>query len=429
MKVGLLYGSGELELDLPEERTVVVTPRHRPPAADAAGEVRRALRRPVPGGGAPLRERLRRGDTVAIAVCDGTRPQPRQVMLPVLLDEIGAVCDAADVVVLVATGTHRANTGSELEAMLGRDVLARVRVVNHDARDPGTLVELGPVNGVPVQLNRQWIDADVRITTGFVEPHFFAGFSGGPKLVAPGLAGLSTTLVLHDARHIGDPRATWGVRAGNPVHEDVRAIAASSGVHYACDVLLDRQRRIVSAFGGDLEAMHVAACAACADTAMVPVEEPFDVVVTSNAGFPLDQNLYQCVKGMSAAAGVVRDGGRVLLAAECRDGFPDYGSYRALLASGSSPAELLEAIRARPAAQPDQWQVQVQAQIQLRARVGVHTSGLAAAELAAAHLEAVADLAGAVRAELDAAGPRARCCVLPEGPVTVPYLAAPELRR
>jgi nickel-dependent lactate racemase len=161
---------------------------------------------------------------------------------------------------------------------------------------------------------------------------------------------------------------------------------------------------------------------------MVPVEEPFDVVVTSNAGFPLDQNLYQCVKGMSAAAGVVRDGGRVLLAAECRDGFPDHGSYRELLASGSSPAELLEAIRARPAAQPDQWQVQVQAQIQLRARVGVHTSGLAAAELAAAHLEAVADLAGAVRAELDAAGPRARCCVLPEGPVTVPYLAAPELR-
>ena len=175
---------------------------------------------------------------------------------------------------------------------------------------------------VPVWLNSEWARADVRITTGFVEPHFFAGFSGGPKLVAPGLAGLETTLVLHDAARIGHPDARWGVTHGNPVHDDVRAIAAATGTHFSLDVVLDGAHRIAQAFGGELFAMHEAACASVRRTAMRAVPEPFDVVLTTNSGFPLDQNLYQAVKGMSAAAQVVRPGGAIVCAAECRDGFP-----------------------------------------------------------------------------------------------------------
>ncbi len=422
MLVRLAYGTTGLDLELPDERVVVVAPAHRPPAEDPAAEVRRSLRSPV--AGPPLVERVRRGQRVAIAVCDGTRPQPREVVVPVLLEELEGRVDLDDVVVLVATGTHRGNTPEELEAMLGRGVLDAVRVVNHDARDDAALADLGVLgDGVPVKLNREWVEADFRITTGFVEPHLFAGFSGGPKLVAPGLAGLETTLVLHDARRIGDPRATWGVIEGNPVHDDVRAIAAASGVDFACDVVLDGDQRIVEAFGGDLFAMHAAACAASREAAMRPVPRRFEVVVTSNAGFPLDQNLYQSVKGMSAASQVVAPGGLVVVAAECRDGFPDHGEYRRLLASARSPAALRQRIESGTSTVPDQWQAQVQVRVQAAARVAVHADGLGDEELRQAFFEPAPDVAETVLEELERLGPEAACCVLPEGPVTIPYVA------
>jgi len=422
MLIELAYGTTGLTVELPD-RTTVVAPEHRPGAPDQLAEVRRALREPV--AGPPLSALVRRGQTVAISMCDGTRPQPRHLMIPAVLDELEGRVDPDDVVVLVATGTHRGNTAAELAAMLGPEVLERVRVVNHDARDDSSLAYLGRLgDNVPVHLNRHFAEADVRITTGFVEPHFFAGFSGGPKLVAPGLAGIETTLVLHDARRIGDARATWGVTEGNPVHDDVRAIARHLGVDFALDVVLNREREVVAAFGGELFAMHAAACAVSRRVAMQAVPQRFDVVVTTNSGFPLDQNLYQAVKGMSAAAEIVRPGGLVVEAAECRDGFPDHGEYRRLLTSAPSPEALLAAIAARAETVPDQWQVQVQARVQAAARVLVHTDGLSDAELAEAHLGPASDVGAVVAEELARLGEAATCCVLPEGPQTIPYLAA-----
>jgi nickel-dependent lactate racemase len=212
---------------------------------------------------------------------------------------------------------------------------------------------------------------------------------------------------------------------GNPVHDDVRAIAEATGVTFALDVVLNRDKDIVAAFGGDLPAMHAAACAAAKRMAMRPVTAPFDVVVTTNSGFPLDQNLYQAVKGMSAAYQVVRPGGTIVCAAECRDGFPDHGSYREVLASAPSPQALLAEIAARPQTIPDQWQVQIQARIQSGSRVVMHTSHLTDADLASAHLEQTRDISATVADALAAAGPDARLCVLPEGPQTIPYLAEP----
>jgi nickel-dependent lactate racemase len=277
-------------------------------------------------------------------------------------------------------------------------------------------------DAVPVWLCREWVEADVRITTGFAEPHFFAGFSGGPKMITPGLAGLETVLVLHDARRIGSPDARWGVCEGNPVHDDIRAAAMSTGCDFSLDVVLNREQGIVAAFGGDLLAMHEVARERSRGLAMAPVPGEFEVVLTTNAGFPLDQNLYQAVKGMSAAATVVRPGGLVLCAAECRDGFPDHGSYRQVLASAASPQALFDEISARERTVPDQWQVQVQAKISIRARVGVHSGHLSDDDLRSAHLEPVHDLADAVDRALHDAGPGARVCVLPEGPQTIPYL-------
>jgi nickel-dependent lactate racemase len=343
-------------------------------------------------------------------------------MLEALFEELPDI-RPEDVTILVATGTHRANTHAELLKMLGPRLVDAYKVVNHDSRDAASLVFMGTTaTAVPVYLNRLFIDADIRITTGFVEPHFFAGFSGGPKMVAPGLAGLETVLVLHDARRIGHPNATWGITEGNPIHDDVRAIAEMIGVHFAMDVTLNREQQVTAVFAGDLLTEHRAACASAKMAAMRMVDAPFDVVLTTNSGFPLDQNLYQAVKGMSAAAKVVKPGGTIICAAECSDGLPSHGSYGQVLASRSSPAELLAMINAPGYSVPDQWQVQIQAQIQVKAKVFVKSAGLTAETVRAAHFEPIDDVGTAVRDALRAAGPHATLCVLPQGPQTIPYL-------
>ena len=425
--VRLAYGRHGLDVNVPADATVI-EPNYEPGSADQTGEVRRALRQPITG--LPLRERLQAAGTsptskVAISICDGTRAQPRQIMIPVILNEIADLVGLDHVTILVATGTHRGNTETELLEMLGPAVMNSVRVVNHDARDADTLVWCGHLgNNVPVWLNRSWMEADVKITTGFVEPHFFAGFSGGPKMIAPGLAGLETVLVLHDATRIGHPSATWGVTEGNPIHDDVRAIASYTGSTYSVDVVMNRHNQIVQAYGGDLLPMHAAACQKARELSMVAVDGLFDVVVTTNSGYPLDQNLYQAVKGMSAGAMVLKPGGRLLAVAECSDGFPDHGSYVEVLSAAQSPAGLLEQIEKRSKTVPDQWQVQIQATLQTKARVSVLCEGLTAAQLARAHLGSVSDVSTFVQEALEEAGPGARCCVLPEGPQTIPYSVA-----
>ena len=419
--IELAYGKTGLLIEITADRTTVVAPVHHPAVPDEAATLRQALRNPI--AGPPLRTIVRPGQQIAVSICDVTRPQPREAMIRALLAELDGIVRPDDITLLVATGTHRGCTSEELRAMLGDELATSMRVINHDARDQTALTWCGyHGNGVPVWLNRHWATADVRITTGFVEPHFFAGFSGGPKMVAPGLAGLETVLTLHDAQRIGSERATWGVCTGNPVHDDVRAIAAATGVDYAFDVALNREQQIVAAFGGEVLAMHAAARSAVRQVSMRPVRQPFDVVVTTNAGYPLDQNLYQAVKGMSAAANVVKPGGLIICAAECADGFPDHGSFREVLASEPSPERLLASIADRTRTVPDQWQVQVLARVLNRARVGMYTATLSDQDLRGAHLFGVPDIAATVRAELAAAGPEARVCVLPEGPQTIPFV-------
>jgi nickel-dependent lactate racemase len=310
--------------------------------------------------------------------------------------------------------------------MLGAEVLGAVDVVQHDAFDRSRHAELGTVPGAaaPALVERAFLEQDVRLTTGFIEPHFFAGFSGGPKMVAPGLAHLDTVLELHSAARIGDPRARWGVTRGNPVHDAVREIACRAGVALNLDVTLNHEHRVTAVFAGDLLASHAAGCAFARETAMAPVAAPYDVVLSTNSGYPLDQNLYQTVKGMSAAAQIVRDGGVIVVASECSDGVPSHGGYGELLREASGPAEFLERLAAAPEARHDQWQVQVQALIQRRARVLVHAGGLAPDQIHAAWLEPAADVAASVTEQLAAAGPAARLAVLPQGPQTIPYVSA-----
>jgi nickel-dependent lactate racemase len=420
VRIRLDYGTTGLDVDLPMQGVTILEPRFAAPVPDPIEAVRAALRAPL--GCAPLRDIVRPGQSVAISMCDGTRPQPRRDMLAAILGELSDI-PARDILILVATGTHRGNTVPELEAMLGSDLLARHRVRNHDARDASSLTHAGTTStGVRVSLNRAFLAADIRITTGVVEPHFFAGFSGGPKMVAPGLASLDTVLTLHDARRIGHPMATWGVTEGNPIHDDVREIARLVGVHFAVDVTLSRNKQITDVFAGELFAEHRDACAAARRDAMREVPHAFDVVLTSNSGYPLDQNLYQAVKGMSAAARVVKRNGTIICAAECRDGIPDHGSYAHVLASANSPAALLEAIAAPGHSVPDQWQAQIQALLLTKVTILMKADGVRAEQIRAAHLQPIDSVDMAVRDALRRAGPGATLCVLPQGPRTIPCL-------
>ncbi len=360
---------------------------------------------------------------VAISVCDVTRPMPSATVLPVVLEALSHV-PVDRIAIMIASGTHRATTREELVEMLGTDIVDRNRIVVHDAFDDAQLVSLGEVDGgVPVWLNRTWVEADVRITTGFVEPHFFAGFSGGPKMVAPGLAGFKTIMRLHDAEMIGSPRARWGVVEGNPIHDGIRAIAARSGVDFSVDVAINRDRRITHVAAGELFAVHRAVRGVVRRNAMQAFDRPFDVVVTTNSGYPLDQNLYQTVKGMSAAAQVVKPDGTIVCASACADGYPDHGEYLDILTRRDGPDALLAMINAPGHNRHDQWEVQVQAQIQQRADVLLKTDGLSDEQVRAAHLTPIADVGAATRDVLARSGPGARVCVLPEGPQTIPYLA------
>ena len=421
MRVDLAYGRTGLTVELPDERTTVIEPTHLPALPDPSGALLNALRNPI--GTLPLRRLVSPGQTVAISVCDVTRPMPSATVLPVVLGELAHV-PREQVVILVATGTHRANSADELDAMLGSEIARGYRVVNHSAFDRDGLTHAGDTaDGIPIWLNRHWTESDFKIATGFVEPHFFAGFSGGPKMVAPGLAGFDTVMRLHSAPLIGHPNSVWGVVDGNPIHDAIRQIARQTGVDFSVDVTINRDHKLTSAYAGELFAVHRAACHVAKRTAMQPVSKRFDVVITTNGGYPLDLNLYQAVKGMSAGAQVVKDGGTIICAAECSDGIPDHGEYKEILASRRSPRELLDMIDSPGYDRHDQWQVQLQAQIQLKARVLLKSSYLDAEQVRAAHLEPVDDLQSAVHESLELHGEDAKVCVLPQGPQTIPYVA------
>jgi nickel-dependent lactate racemase len=309
--------------------------------------------------------------------------------------------------------------------MLGAEVQRHCRVVQHDSFDASRHRQVGTVlnTRTPALIESAFLDQDVRLTTGFIEPHFFAGFSGGPKMVAPGLAALETVLDLHSAARIAHPCATWGITQGNPVHDAVRAIAAQVGITFNLDVTLNRDHAITNVFSGELLASHSAGCAFARATAMAPVPAAYDVVLTTNSGYPLDQNLYQTVKGMSAAAQIVKPGGSIVVVSECSDGVPAHGGYGDLLRAGVDPDTFMTRLFAPGFSVHDQWQVQVQAQIQRKAQVFLKADGLSDAQIRAAWFEPIGDVADCVEARLAAAGAGARVAVLPQGPQTIPYVA------
>jgi len=418
MKIELAYGRGHLPIELPEQRTTVIEPSYNPGLSDEPGSVLHALDNPI--GSPALKDWIKSGSRVCIVFTDITRATPNDRLIPWLLKYLSAA-QPHQMTLINGLGTHRPNTRVELEKLLTPEVVNAYRVLNHEPENPKALVAFGTTrDGTPALLNRHVVEADVRIITGFIEPHFFAGFSGGPKGIMPGVAGLDTVMSNHGTRNIADPNSTFGVTEGNPIWEEMREIALRPGPSFLLNVALNERREITGVFAGDLLEAHRAGCEFVRNSAMQPVKAPFDLVVTTNSGYPLDLNLYQSVKGMSAGARILKPGGTLIMACECSDGVPNGSSFDRLLRTASDPEEVLSRL-ASGSVQPDQWQAQIQALLQRKARILLHSS-LSDDQVRAAHLVPCSDIQSTVTQLLSEKVNGTRIGVLPQGPLTIPYL-------
>ncbi|MHA3770535.1 nickel-dependent lactate racemase [Verrucomicrobiota bacterium sgz303538] len=420
MKVSLAYGRGTLDVELPDDCTTVIEPAHKPGLPNEREAVLTALQNPI--GAASLGDSITPESKICIVHTDITRATPNDRLIPWLLEYIeqkGAKRE--NIILLNALGTHRPNTRAELEQMLTAHVAANYRCINHEPENDAAHVQLGTTRtGAPALINRHFVEADVRIVTGFIEPHFFAGFSGGPKGIMPGVAALRTVMSNHGVHHIGDRHATFGVTEGNPIWEEMRDIALRVGQSFLLNVTLNEHREITGVFAGDLVAAHRAGYEFVRNSAMQAVDQPFDIVLTTNSGYPLDMNLYQAVKGMRAAELIVRDGGKIVVAAACEEGVPAASPHEQLLQSVPDGEALLQKLSEPGFEWPEQWQSQIQALIQRRAKIHVYSS-LRDVTIRDAHLVPCDDIASLIRDELHAR-PDTRIAVLPQGPLTIPYL-------
>jgi len=418
MKVTLAYGKKGLSVEVPNHATVI-KPTHLERIENDHEAVLSALRNP--SGTKPLRDMVKASDRVVIVISDITRPTPNHKLIPWLLEELPHV-PLENVTIINGLGTHRDQTREEFIEMLGETVVNTVRIINHHCHEKSELTHLGTSSfGCEIYLNKEYVEADFKIVTGFIEPHFFAGYSGGPKGIMPGIAGIETILTFHNAKMIGHPLATWGVLDNNPLQDMTREVNTFCKPDFLLNVALDGEKEITSVFAGELTEAHGIGCAYVKEHAMVKCDNRYDVVITTNAGYPLDQNLYQAVKGMDAARMVVKQGGTIICAAECSEGMPGHGNFVKILQMRNSPKELLEMINDPSFQMFDQWEAQRLAMIQEWADVYVYST-LPDESVKIAMLTPTKDIEQTLSELLNKYGPEMSIAVLPLGPLTIPYV-------
>lgn len=370
MNIKLPYGRGYMDFspDMSRLKAVLVSKAHEfKPEMDEPSLVRAALASPI--NSPRLRELARGKQNIVIISSDHTRPVPSHITMPILIEEIFAGSPDAEVTILVATGFHRASTQEELRAKYGDEIVNKVQIHIHDGfKDEMTDLGLLPSGG-RLTVNRIAMDADLLVSEGFIEPHFFAGFSGGRKSVLPGIAGYRTVMENHCADFIASPYARAGVLENNPLHKDMLHAAKSANLAFIVNVVIDADKKIIKAFAGHVEDAHLQGCDFVRSLAGVAKAEA-DIVVTTNGGYPLDQNIYQAVKGMTAAEATAKEGGVIIMVAECVDGHGGEGFFDTFK-NASGPQEIMENILSRSSLEtvPDQWESQILARILLRHEV------------------------------------------------------------
>jgi nickel-dependent lactate racemase len=421
MRVALAYGHAEIGCELPDTARVdVLEKRAIPWLRDPETALRDALAAPI--GAPPLAELARGHRDAVIVISDRTRPVPNALLLPPMLDALrrGGLPPEA-VTLQVATGLHRPCTTAELREMLGDALASGLRIVQHDARNAASHVDLGRTRaGVPILIDRFFLESDLRLVTGLIEPHLMAGYSGGRKAVCPGLAAVETLRVAHGPAllegHIGP-----GLVEGNPLHEALLEAVRRVGVHFMLNVALDRERRIAGVFCGDIERAHAAGMRFVEAESLVSLDAAADLVIASAGGDPLDATFYQAIKGIAAASAIVRPGGTILLCAALSEGVGS-PSFERLLRRTASPAAFERQLAEVGFFEIDQWMIQHLCQAHRRARILLFSQGLPEATLRELLVEPVASLQDGVASALSALAPAARIAVLPQGPYVLATL-------
>jgi nickel-dependent lactate racemase len=424
MHFELSYGRGTLPVDLPEEFDVTILRKPvMPVLQDPRKAVSGAFANPV--NCPPLQELARKARSAAIAICDITRPVPNHLFLRSLIETlVHAGVPLRNITVLIATGLHRPNLGAELAELIGDPwVHQNARIENHYARNDDEHVFLGntKTRGTVIRIDKRFVEADLRIATGLVEPHFMAGYSGGRKVIAPGLAHAETITTFHSARFMGDPYASNCNLESNPLHEEQLEIVRMLRGALAINTVIDEERRLSFVNFGEIVDSHLAAVEFTRKYAEVSVDRRFHTVVTSAAGYPLDKTYYQTVKGMVGPLDILQPGGRLIIASECSEGLGSdefVASQRRLVKLG--PEEFLRSIMPKPHAAIDEWQTQMQLKSTLRGRVQLYSTGLSNIERGLTGVECIDSITAAIAHSVAESGERS-IAVVPEGPYVIPF--------
>lgn len=423
MRVKLEYGKTGLEVDLPSERVVrKLGYKDATPLADPAAAVEALLKQPI--GTPPLAELARGRRDACVVISDITRPVPNELILrPILrtLEESGIPREK--ILILNATGLHRPNLGDELVEMVGPWIAENYRIENHNGRALEEHADLGmSPRGVPIFIDRRYVEADLKITTGLIEPHLMAGYSGGRKLICPGLAALETVKVWHGPDFLEHPNADCGILAGNPVHEENTWIGRRAGCDFIVNVVMDDQRRPLKFVAGDMEQAFYAGVDFVRGVVRDEVKQPVDIVVSCSAGYPLDTTFYQCIKGMVGALPIVKQGGTIILAASLTEGIgsPEFAQ---LFRDNDTLEGFVERILGKDYFVLDQWQLEELAKVRRKARVKLVSHGLSAEVLDGLFVESAPSVEAAVAASLAEYGPTAQIAVIPKGPYVLAQVA------
>jgi lactate racemase len=422
----LSYGKGHLQVRLPAKaHATVIRKNLLPLVKDPDAAVREALDYPI--SAPPFRMLARGRRSACILICDKTRPVPNRLFLwPMIEELLAAGVAGSDICILVATGLHRPASDAELAEIVGDPrVLAAVRIENHFARDDAAHIDLGPTStrGTPVKIDRRFVEADLRIATGLVEPHFMAGFSGGRKVVAPGVAHADTIRTFHSARFMGDPLARQCNLEGNPLHEEQLQIVQKIGEIYGLNTVIDEDRNLAQVTFGEIIASHAAAVSFVRKMVEIEVPRRFPTVVTSAGGYPLDETYYQTVKGMVTPLDILEPGGTLIIASECSEGFgsAEFRAAQARLVQ-VGPEAFLQGLQRKALADIDEWQTQMQLKPMNLGRVQLYTTGLDAEERRLTGVGAIESIEQAILESATRAGDGA-VAIIPEGPYVVPFCA------
>lgn len=423
MRVKLEYGKTGLDVELPGARVVrSLGYQSCEPLADPAAVLAEKLRQPT--GTAPLAELARGRKSACILICDITRPVPNRLILPQLLSTIEAAgVPREKITILIATGLHRPNVGDELVELVGPEIVANYRIENHHGTVLAEHTYLGDSpRGVPIWIDTHYVEADLKITTGLIEPHLMAGFSGGRKLICPGIAALETVKVWHGPKFLEHPNADCGILDGNPVHEENTWIGRRAGCDFIVNTVIDAERQILSIVAGDMEQAFLEGVDFVRKIVVDTVPEPVDVVVTSSAGYPLDTTFYQCVKGMTGALPIVKQGGTIILAASLSEGIGS-PEFQSLFDDNPNLEVFVERILGKDYFVMDQWQLEELAKVCRKAEVRVVSDGLPPAVLDKLFVRSAASVEAAVAESLAKHGPNATIAVIPKGPYVLAQVA------